>query len=109
MFVAIFSVAYDNMLNFDLDIKDNQGRTAVDLAKEWGHNNIAKLITSSKPQPIGELSIQCMTVTLFDVIKACMLCNGHGIVLGLHSIRLYYCRLQIFIDMRKFVNLATDL
>ena len=39
------------------DIKDNFGRTAADVARWWGFNNIAKLITNYKAQPRGQFSM----------------------------------------------------
>ena len=37
------------------DIKDNKGRTPVDLAREEGHNKVADHITNYKPLARGEL------------------------------------------------------
>ena len=38
-----------------MHIKDYQGRTAVDRARERGYNDIAEFISSYKPLPRGEL------------------------------------------------------
>ena len=38
-----------------VDIKDDKGRTPVDLAREEGHNEVADYITKYKPQARGEL------------------------------------------------------
>ena len=37
------------------DIKDNKGRTPVDLAREKNYNEVADYITNYKPLAIGEL------------------------------------------------------
>ena len=37
------------------DIKDRNGRTPVDLAREKGHNEVADYITNYKPLARGEL------------------------------------------------------
>ena len=44
----------------------------MDEAKYWGHNNIAKLITSYKAQPRGELSVTvyqiCVLYSILNLI-----------------------------------------
>ena len=37
------------------DIKDNSGKTPVDLARERNHNEVADYITNYKPLARGEL------------------------------------------------------
>ena len=36
------------------DIKDDKGRTPVDLAREWKHNEVADYITNYKPLARGK-------------------------------------------------------
>ena len=48
-------------MTIHLDIKDNDGRTAVDAARVKGYNNIVKLITNYKVQPRGQFSIIIMS------------------------------------------------
>ena len=43
------------------DIKDKDGNTALDRARESGYNDIVKLITNFKPPPRGELHMIVMS------------------------------------------------
>ena len=46
------------------DIKDNLGRTPVDLAREGKHNEVAAYITNYKPLARGELGCPKLIVCL---------------------------------------------
>ena len=49
--------------NNHVDIKNNDGETAVDLARRKGHNDIAEFISNYKSVPKGELDmIVCQLV-----------------------------------------------
>ncbi len=39
------------------DIKEMYGRTAADVAREWGHHALADYVEVFQPEPRGELAI----------------------------------------------------
>ena len=40
-----------------LDVKNNGGKTAVEVAREKGYSDIVEIISAHKPQPRGELQL----------------------------------------------------
>ena len=44
--------------------KDGNGMTAVDIARQWGHHDIAEFISNYKPVPKGELEYDSLSVSV---------------------------------------------
>ena len=41
--------------SYTLDVQNNDGKTAVDRAREDGHNDVVEIISAHSPQPRGDL------------------------------------------------------